>query len=478
MYNSSDSEDDTLSGAEKELPQWVYFHKQTGKYRLQFSRGGKLHQSPYSTDIDWLVQWKADKNKELDEAGVPPTRKQKKRERAAFQSDTPGVRWDSEKKRWTGTIYDRLTLKTIHTSSPTYFVHEKDCADAVKKLRVAEEARFEAEMTNRVAANPKLAGLPRAPKDPKDAEKGTVYWHVHKESKYVPYRAIVTGSQTNEYHRACEECHQMALSNVPKGPATHCIQHGGGKRCLGPLGCTECPLGLSAEKGKKDVYDGRCVRCFCASFPDDPRAQAARSSVHAKERAVVAVLKECFPDYNWTFDKSFVHRPVVVGVRTRCRPDARFTQNDRVIIVEIDEYSHRSYLCAKEREREQSFVLQNRNKTVVMIRFNPDAYTDYSGKRIPSCFTPAEKGNEIVHVHPKQQAQWKRRLAELESTIDNLADPEFALPPKQEDRPLLICELFYANVNPNAEDERVASGIARGKAIGKKKRKLGELGAS
>jgi cytochrome c5 len=470
MYNSSDSEDDTLSGAEKELPQGVYFHKQTGKYRLQFSRGGKLHQSPYSTDIDWLVQWKADKNKELDEAGVPPTRKQKKRERAAFQSDTPGVRWDSEKKRWTGTIYDRLTLKTIHTSSPTYFVHEKDCADAVKKLRVAEEARFEAEMTNRVAANPKLAGLPRAPKDPKDAEKGTVYWHVHKESKYVPYRAIVTGSQTNEYHRACEECHQMALSNVPKGPATHCIQHGGGKRCLGPLGCTECPLGLSAEKGKKDVYDGRCVRCFCASFPDDPRAKRARSSIHVRENVTTEELKKHFPDYNWVFDKTFSHRTFLVGVSTRFRPDARTTQGDRVIIIEIDEQSHRGYLCAKEREREESFVKQNRNKTVVMIRFNPDEYTDYEGVRHPSCFTNATKDTQVTHLHPKRKADWQTRIQELVNTVRNVLDPKFPLPPKQPDRHLLICELFYDDVMATPEDRRVAKALAANKAIGKRKR--------
>jgi hypothetical protein len=106
-----------------------------------------------------------------------------------------------------------------------------------------------------------------------------------------------------------------------------------------------------------------------------------------------------------------------------------------------------------------------------MIRFNPDAYTDYSDKRIPSCFTAAEKGNEQVHLHPKQQGQWKRRLAELERTIANLVDPEFELPPKQTDRPLLICELFYDKVAVVPEDERVANGLACHKAIGKKKRK-------
>ena len=194
--------------------------------------------------------------------------------------------------------------------------------------------------------------------------------------------------------------------------------------------------------------------------------------MHAKEREVVKELKKCFPDYNWVFDKTFPHRIVARG--TRCRPDARFKRRDRVIIVEIDEHSHRSYLCSKEREREESFVRQNRKKTVVMIRFNPDAYTDYSGNRIPSCFTAATKDKQIVHVPDKQKAQWKRRLAELVRTIETLADPEFELPPKQEDRPLLVCELFYDNVNATPEDERVAATVEAYKAANRRKRQRDE----
>jgi len=470
MWNSSDSEDDTLSGAEKELPQGVYFDKMTGKYRMRFSRGGKQHHSPYSDDIGWLVQWKAKKNKELDAAGVPPARKHKKRERAAFQSATPGVTWVSKLKKWTGNIYDRLELKNIHTS-PTYFVHETDCADAVTALRAEEEGRFEAEVAKRVATDPKLAGRPRAPKDVKDAEKGVVYWHVDNKTKYVPYRAIVVGAQTH-YNRACQECHQMAFSNVPKGKVTHCKQHGGGKRCLGTLGCTECPLGIAAQHGKNDVYDGRCVRCFCASLPDDPRAKRARSSVHVREHTTTDELKKHFPDYNWVFDKTFSHRTFLVGVSTRFRPDARTTQGERVIIIEIDEQSHRGYLCAKEREREESFVKQNRNKTVVMIRFNPDEYTDYKGVRHPSCFTRATKEREVPHVPPKRKADWDTRIRELVNTVRNVLDPTFPLPPKQPDRPLLICELFYDDVMATPEDKRVASALAASKAIKKRKRDI------
>jgi len=473
MWNSSDSEDEAPSEAVgEELPQYVYVHKQTGKYWVQFKRGCKKHQSPTSNDIDWLVQWKAEKNKELDEAGVKPAQKRKKEERAAFQSATPGVIWNSNAKKWTGQIYDRLELKNIYTS-PSYFVHEEDCKKAVAKLRAEEEGRFETEVAKRVAGDPKLAGLPHAPKDAKDAAKGTVYWHVDHKTKYVPYRVIVYGSQEKlRYDRACQDCHQVAFPNTPKGKVTHCKQHGGGKRCLGPVGCTECPLGFSVVAGKQDVYDGRCVRCFCASFPNDPRAKRARSSVHVRENTVTEELKKHFPDYNWVFDKTFSHRTFLVGVSTRFRPDARTTQDDRVIIIEIDEQSHRGYLCAKEREREESFVKQNRNKTVVMIRFNPDEYTDYKGVRHPSCFTNATKETQVTHVHPKRKAAWQARIQELVNTVHNVLDPKFPLPPKQPDRPLLICELFYDDVLATPEDKRVAKALAASKTIKKRKRGL------
>ena len=467
----TDSEDESDDATEPiTRPKGVSFHKQTGKYRMRLARGGVEYFSLLSTDMAFLAQWRVDKDKELDAAGVPATRMRKEQTPAARQSATPGVRWDSNRKKWEGKCFDRLASaaegksRYLHTSR---FADGAQCSAALATLRATEANAFEAEVARRKASDPLLDGLDRAPASCKDAQPGVVYWTVDGQSKYVPFRVVVVAGK--RYFRACAECAQVALANTPGGAETHCKQHGGGRRCPGPVGCTACPYGVSVLLGKRDIYDGRCVSCFCGSFPNDPRAVTARSSVHAKERVVTSVLKERFPDYNWTFDKTFAHRLVAKG--TRCRPDARFTQDARVIIVEVDEHSHRAYECAKEREREQNFVLQNLSKTVVMIRFNPDAYTDYSGKRIPSCFTPAEKGNETVHVHPKQQAQWKRRLAELERTIANLSDPEFELPPKQEDRPLLICELFYDNVNATAEDERVAAGLARGKAIGKKKRK-------
>jgi len=457
-------------------PNGLYLNKPTGKYCMQFKRDGKLHFSPYSMDVAVLAKWRVDKEKELDAAGVPPTRKHKEHTPAAHQSTTPGVNWKSNCEKWRGQCLDRLVTaadgktKLLYTSSFA-LTDEAKCIAALAVVRTAEATRFEAEVTKRKADDRRLDGLERAPAAAKDANAGTVYWHVDWKTKYVPYRVVATGG--TKYERACHECSQVAHSNTPGDTPTHCIQHGGGKRCIGPVGCGECAMGVSVELGKADRFDGRCASCFCFSYPNDPRAKSARSSVHAKEQATRAVLEKAFPDYNWVFDKSFTHRTFMVG--TRARPDARCTIADRVIIVEIDEHSHRAYLCAKEREREASFVLQNRGKTVVMIRFNPDAYTDYAGVRQPSCFTPANKDHQIVHVHPKQTAQWARRLAELVRTIINLADLDFELPPKQSDRPLLICELFYDNIKAIPEDERVNAGLARNKAIGKRKRKFGHV---
>lgn len=458
---SDDAVPDAVGG---ELPQHVYLHK-SGQYWVRFTRGGKTHYCKPSDDIDWLVKWKADKDKELDAANVPQAQKRKKYERAALQSETPGVRFDLKDNKWYGSIYDRLQRKQIHTSSPSHFVDEKKCAATVEKLRVEEKTRFEAEMTKRLATNPKLTGLPRAPEKPTDAQKKAVYWHVNCYSKYVPYRAIVVGAQ-KQYLRACQECYQQAQFNPKTGEKTHCNNHGGGLRCPGPEGCTECPLGISVQNGKKDIYDGYCVRCFCYSFPNDPRAARARKCIHVRENTTVAELKKHVPDYNWTFDKKFSHRTFLIGVQTRFRPDARTTQGDRIIIVEIDEQSHRRCLCATEREREYSFVKQNREKTVVMVRYNPDEYTDYNGVYHPSCFTSATKDNEVPHIHPKRKAVWQARIQELVNTVRTLSDPAFTLPPKQPDRPLLICELFYDDVMATPEDKRVAKAMAAAKTIG------------
>jgi hypothetical protein len=470
IFSDSSDEDEAVEEAVEAptLPPGVRLdNAKTGHYLIEFKRGGK-HYHKGGKDVGALVAWRVAKNAELDAQGAPPTQKRTTQER---QSKHSNVNWDNARKKWQGRALNRLTGKLESTK---YYDDDDACFEALKVLQDRLTNEFEAEVAKRKAANPLLDGLPRAPAKAKDAVERTVYWHVscNTKTKYAPYRVVKVGGQ---YKIACEECNQQALPNAKGGEARLCKTHGGGRRCSGTVGGDgECPLGFAVNAGERDIYDGRCVRCFCASFPNDERAKRACGWVHAKENAVRKVLERAFPDYNWTFDKSFTSRTFVVGVNTRFRPDARAARGDRVIIVEIDEHSHRSYLCAKEREREQSFVLQNRSKTVVMVRFNPDAYTDYSGARRPSCFTSATAEHPTVHVPPKQKKQWEKRCKELVDAVRALADPKFELPPKQEDRPLLICELFYDHVNATPEDKRVEKALRANKALGKRKRALRE----
>jgi hypothetical protein len=470
FFDSSDEEEAEAVEHEPKaptLPPGARLHNaKTGLYKIAFARGGKNYQK-CGKDVGALAAWRLAKEAELDARGAPPARKKTTQER---QSRHPNVNWDNKTKKWRGQARNLLTGKI--ESTKMYDDDDDACFEALKVLQARLTAEFEAEVAKRKAANPLLDGLERAPASAKDAVEKTVYWHVTKQTKYAPYRVVKSSGQ---YKIACEECNQQAECNGDGCETRFCIGHGGGRRCPGIVGGDgKCPLGFAAHTGKRDVYDGRCIRCFCSSFPNDDRAKRARGWVHAKEQAVRKVLEAAFPDFHWTFDKSFTHRTFVVGVNTRFRPDAQVTKGDRVIVVEVDEHSHRGYLCAKEREREQSFVLQNRSKTVVMVRFNPDAYTDYDGARRPSCFTSATKDNETVHVHPKQKKQWEKRCNELIDAVRALADPKFELPPTQEDRPLLICELFYDHVNATPEDKRVEKALRANKVLGKRKRALRE----
>ena len=148
------------------LPKGVYFYKQTGKYYMKFMRGGVKYSSPYGMDMDFLSQWRADKEKELDAEGVPATRVCKERTPAERQSETPGVAWDSKDKKWRGKCVDRLAsaaegkAKSLRTSP---FADEAQCAAALATLRAAEANAFETEVARRKASDPLLDGLDRVP---------------------------------------------------------------------------------------------------------------------------------------------------------------------------------------------------------------------------------------------------------------------------------------------------------------------------
>lgn len=446
------------------LPFGIY-KLRSGKFRAVLSRGGQRFRM-HGTNVAVLQQQLKELNDKLDSENIPKTVVQKT---AEYQSNIPGVRYCTDKKKWRGECLDRLNGKKIYT---TFFTDEIKCAEALQRLRDAEKLAFQTEIDKRIDEDPLVRDLEMTPGDIQDALPGKVYCCVSGNNGYKPIRVVVSGQTQKGYRKACENCTQHARVERD-GTTRFCRLHGGGFRCLG-YKSEECPYSISIDRGKKDIYSGHCVRCFCAQFPNEERAKTAKGYIHAKEQAVTKFLETAFPDYSWTFDKVYnvsTGRTRMIG---RFRPDARTRIADRVLIVEVDEDSHRGYMCSKEREREESFVRQAAPLTVIIIRLNPDKYIDFDGKTHPSCFHRSDK-ESIISVNPRQQKQWDNRLNELKNTIKNVLNPESVLPPKQEDRPCLMIELFYDNISDHPEAERIKAEKEKKKAIGKRKRELADI---
>jgi hypothetical protein len=121
------------------------------------------------------------------------------------------------------------------------------------------------------------------------------------------------------------------------------------------------------------------------------------------------------------------------GLCLKSRPDILIHLNNHSIIIEIDENQHKFYnpICDEARINNIQEAL---NRPIIIIRFNPDAYTD-KGKIIKSCFK--DDVNTGLKTIPKNKLDdWNNRLAVLKNIInDNL---EYL-----NDEPIKIIKLFY-----------------------------------
>ena len=292
--------------------------------------------------------------------------------------------------------------------------------------------------------------------------------------------------------RACMElnCMQFALKTPGKKFGTHCMQHGGGPRCKGsdPKNAPhqDCPTlpyptGVVWPGCKADHYRGRCVHCFIRTDPNHPLAKAANKYQMARQQKVIEVLERAFPDYKWSIDRAFC-----VGVKKR--PDAKVRTADRILVVEIDEDSHKREKCPDERVRELEFRTHAGNAEICMIRFNPDGYEcPITGTMMPSCFkfcAPPRNFDDIPEAQrcptwgtttldPNQNAEWEARCNALCAWVSCLidpADPAYMpkIPPPQQDRYIWTVELYYDHVKARTPEEWAAHEAkmrAKGKRI-------------
>ena len=298
---------------------------------------------------------------------------------------------------------------------------------------------------------------------------------------HVPVRERWTGRQ---WHRLCSTPGCMARRARGFTNSDKCGACGGGPRCCGPNG-EGCPFHMVITPDRNRC-DGMCVCCFVEENigSDDPeirkRIDELNTRHRAKELAVRKVLEEAFPDCKIIFDRAVKDDDDPNSYKTRWavaqrtlpnldRPDVRFVGGARVILVEVDEHSHVTYVCRDEREREARIVcraLTGKKGAPVeaaLVRFNPDAYTDCAGRRVGSCFGRSKGG---VTTTITNEREWRRRTRALVETIRTLQIPagapdHFALPapeldtrkplPKPEETPkdarcVWTVELFYDHV--------------------------------
>jgi hypothetical protein len=182
-----------------------------------------------------------------------------------------------------------------------------------------------------------------------------------------------------------------------------------------------CITNLCEQQSQKDNY---CMRCY---YFINPSKRPKRLKV--KEEEVIKYINNNFKDIDMITDKCLIGD----GLCLRTRPDILIHLNKHSIIIEIDENQHKFYnpICDEARINNIQEAL---NRPIIIIRFNPDAYTD-KGKRIKSCFK--DDVNTGLKTIPKNKLDdWNNRLSVLKNIInDNL---EYL-----NDEPIKIIKLFY-----------------------------------
>lgn len=126
-----------------------------------------------------------------------------------------------------------------------------------------------------------------------------------------------------------------------------------------------------------------------------------------KERNVADFVKTNFPDRTWIHDKR-----ILDGCSAR-RPDLLCDLGYQVLMIEVDEGRHSKYDCSCENKRIMELSKDVGHRPIVFIRFNPDSYTDETGKTHRSCWRHNKLGTCSIAIRDA----WANRLKTLKGVI-------------------------------------------------------------
>ena len=224
------------------------------------------------------------------------------------------------------------------------------------------------------------------------------------------------GSQICEHGKErtkCKECSGSQICYHGK-LISYCKDCGGSSLCK-TIDCTT----FANRK-----YRGYCLYCFINTFPNEPVVRNYKT----KEKEVVDRIKEKYPEFDWKHDKK------IENGKSLRRPDLLLDLETHVIIVEIDENKHNQRECICENKRLMEISRDLNYKSMIMLRFNPDSYTNKEGMKILSPWTTNKSG--ILKINKKQEKEWNERIAILQDTIKYWIE-------NSTDKTVEIIQLFY-----------------------------------
>jgi len=228
------------------------------------------------------------------------------------------------------------------------------------------------------------------------------------------YCKLCDGSQICEHKERRENCILCNGSQI-------CEHNERKNRCILCDGNELCKS-LLCKTRASNKYGGFCFCCFAIEFPDDIAVYNYRN----KEFAVDTFILQQFKEVNWVCDKS------IKGGSSRKRPDLLLDLENKIIIIEIDEFQHSSsrYSYKNDMKRMEELSQDVNNKPIIFIRFNPDSYIDIDGEKIDSCWGSVELRGIIQVVN---KLEWDNRLEILKNVVnywintepDNIIETEY-----------------------------------------------------
>jgi hypothetical protein len=183
----------------------------------------------------------------------------------------------------------------------------------------------------------------------------------------------------------CRECKGASICEHDIRRDT-CKQCGGSSICVHnkhQWSCRECfthpqnfcEICTNIYVNKKSRTYPLCLRCYCLTHPDEK----IPTRFKMKEHHILDYLCSYCPDYD------FIHDQVIEGGCSQRRPDLFLECGTHSLIIEIDEDQHLEYKC--EDKRTMQIFTDLGSRPLVVLRFNPDKYTNADGQQVRCLFT-------------------------------------------------------------------------------------------